>query len=150
MSDSKKIATQVEQLLEWYGDGRNGSSPTAAQWRHLLSRPTDAPPTLINFFKLHDCARYPDGMAEAACSGEEAFQRYAAISMPTLEKVGGKFLLLASFDSDFIGDQEDWDVVAVGSYPTLDAVLALFEDPGYRQAYHHRTAACARQKVMVC
>lgn len=34
-------------------------------------------------------------------------------------------------------------------YPGPDALWALFSDPGYRAAYHHRTAACARQKVML-
>ena len=150
MQDSKNIEQRVARLVEWYGDGADGATPTAEQWRRLLSRQTGAGPTLINFFKLRDRAVYGDGSDDTPCSGEDAFQRYAAVSVPTLEKVGGHFLLRAAFESDFIGESEDWDIVAVGAYPNLDAALALFEDPDYRRAYRHRAAACARQKVVFC
>ena len=87
----------------------------------------------INFFKLNERARYDEESDEVPCSGEEAFQRYATVSVPTLEKVGGHFLLRAAFQSDLIGDAEDWDVVAVGTYPDLEAVLALFEERPLRE-----------------
>ena len=39
---------RIRDLLARYGDGSDGSAPSAAQWRRLLSRPADAPITLIN------------------------------------------------------------------------------------------------------
>lgn len=75
--------------------------------------------------------------------------RYAAVSGPTLEKVGGRFLLSGPFETTLIGDDEDWDLVAIGSYPSREALLALFDDGAYRDAWGHRVAAVERQRVVV-
>jgi len=149
MNTNQITESRVDQLVTWYGDGANGGSPTRSQWQHIVSRPADSPVTLLNFFKLHSLAHYPD-RKEPQGTGESAFENYATVSMPTLEKVGGKFLLVAPYEDMFIGENEDWDLIAIGSYPNSAALLALFEDAGYRAAYPHRTAACARQKVAVC
>ena len=142
---------RIAALVAAYGDGADGSAPTPAQWRRILAEPRAAAPTLINFFKLRERAQYPAGSAHATDpgSGEEAFGRYSAVSMPALAKVGGRFLLVAPFRSALVGDDEDWDLVAIGSYPDCDALLALFEDAAYRDAFAHRSAACERQRVCV-
>jgi uncharacterized protein (DUF1330 family) len=67
-----------------------------------------------------------------------------------MERVGGAFLLVAPFQASFVGQDEDWDLVAVGRYPNLQAFLDLHRDEGYRAAYRHRTAGCERQKVLIC
>ncbi|PKQ06631.1 MAG: DUF1330 domain-containing protein [Alphaproteobacteria bacterium HGW-Alphaproteobacteria-11] len=141
---------QVAALVAAYGDGADGAAPRAAQWQALLARPPAAPVTFVNFFKLRAAAKYPAQSGIQACSGQEAFGRYAAVSAPGLEKVGGRFLLLAPFEAALVGEVEDWDFVAVGAYPDKSAVLALFEDADYRQAWIHRVAACERQKVLLC
>lgn len=148
MKVNPSIERRVKQLCEWYGDGRDGTCPAPAQWRHILERPAATALTLINFFKLRDVAAYPDA-AEAA-SGQQAFSRYAEVSMPTMERVGGRFLLVGPYEGMFLGEPEDWDLIAVGSYPDTEAVMALYADPGYRAAFRHRAAACARQKVVIC
>lgn len=143
-------ADNLKSLIAVYGTGDNAQSPTSDQWQTLAEFPADAPITLINFFKLRAEALYPKGFDAAPCSGQEAFGRYAAVSAPGLEKVGGKFVLLAPFAASLIGEGEDWDFVAVGSYPNVAAVFALFEAPDYQQAFVHRVAACARQKTAIC
>lgn len=148
MNVNPTIDRRVVQLCEWYGDGRDGACPTPAQWRQILERPAAKALTLINFFRLREVAAYQDA-AETA-SGQEAFARYAEVSMPTMERVGGRFLLVGPYEGMFLGEPEDWDLIAVGSYPDSDAFMALYGDPGYRAAFRHRTAACARQKVVVC
>ncbi|WP_421938200.1 DUF1330 domain-containing protein [Pelagibius sp.] len=67
-----------------------------------------------------------------------------------MEKVGGRFLLLAPFESALMGAEEDWDLVVVGTYPDSKALLALHEDADYRSVYPHRSAALERQKVFAC
>lgn len=141
---------RLAQLAAAYGQGGNGHAPTASQWEALASRPAEAPVTLVNFFKLRNEALYPDGVEATACSGQEAFARYAAVSAPGLEKVGGKFLLLAPFEASLIGEAEDWDFVAIGAYPNAAAVFELFELPDYQTAFVHRVAACTRQKTIIC
>jgi len=150
MDDNANLEAALDRLTAGYGDGADGSAPTRAQWRALLQRPQDAPITLINFFKMRAAAVYSESASDPVPSGEQAFQRYAEVSVPTVEKVGGRFLLLAPFEFAFMGAHEDWDLVAIGSYPNATALLALLEDAGYRAAYPHRSAALERQKVLAC
>lgn len=141
---------RIGRLLERYGDGTDGAAPTAEQWRHVFERPADRPITLINFFKMRGRAAYRPETSAAEATGQEAFARYSEVSIPTVEKVGGRFLLVAPLEAMFLGGAEDWDLVAIGSYPDSGALLALFEDPDYQAVSHHRTAACERQKVLIC
>lgn len=115
----------------------------------LLALPPSEPLSLINFFKMREHAKYPRGFAAAPCSGEEAFQRYASVSGGALEQVGGQFLLVSPFKGIFMGQSEDWDLVAIGTYPNTEKVFSLFENSEYQQAFVHRIAACARQTVVV-
>jgi uncharacterized protein (DUF1330 family) len=150
MSDNANLDTSLDRLIGWYGDGAEGNAPTRSQWRALLQRPQDQPVSLINFFKMRAEAVYPTDSPHNAATGEQAFQRYAEVSVPTVEKVGGRFLLLAPFEFGFMGPEEDWDLVAIGSYPNATVLLALLEDADYRAAYPHRSAALERQKVLAC
>ena len=144
--DADTRAQRIERLLDLYGDGSDGSAPTRAQWRALAMRDPDSPVTLINFFKFNVSGEQAD---QTPISGKEAFDRYAAVSMPTLAKVGGTFLTAGPFAGGFIGADEDWDLVVVGSYPSTESVFALFEDRTYSEAYCHRVASCAHQKVLL-
>lgn len=135
------------QLVVWYGDGSTGFVPRPDQWAYVLDRDADQPLTLINFFKFREVADY-DGKT-VRMSGSEAFDQYAAVSVPTMERVGGTFLLVAPFEAALVGKDEDWDLVAIGSYPNQQAFLDLYQDAAYREAFKHRTAACAAQKVLI-
>ncbi|MEM7413112.1 MAG: DUF1330 domain-containing protein [Myxococcota bacterium] len=142
----------ANRFVEAFGDGADGAAPSTAQWERLLARPEDAPVTLVNLFKMRETAHYPaeDGHAEESpASGEAAFARYAQVSMPAMDRVGGRFLAVAPHQGGFLGDEEDWDLVAIGQYPTLHALIALYDDTAYQAAYRHRRAACARQRVFV-
>lgn len=127
-----EVERRIEELGRWYG----ASGPTAAQWRRVVAGNTGAPLTLINFFKLR-----PSGM--------ESMLRYAAVSGPAMARAGGAFLLTGPFESTLIGEEEDWDLVAIGRYPDRASLLALFADDAYRAAWADRTAAVARQRVVI-
>ncbi len=143
---------RLKSLIEWYGDGQDGSCPTAHQWQRILERPADSPVTLVNLFRLREQAEYPPdcNVREEGASGQDAFDSYAAVSMPTMEKAGGRFLFVGPYEGMFLGEEEEWDLIAIGSYPNVESFLALYTDPRYREAFAHRSAACAGQKVMVC
>ncbi|CUH99636.1 DUF1330 domain-containing protein [Leisingera aquaemixtae] len=145
------LIDRIESILANWGAEGSGQ-PGEDAWKALAKCPNNQPVTLVNFFKMRDSALYPKDFAAAQSniSGQEAFQRYAAVSMPSLEKVGGKFLLVAPFGKTFIGTAEEWDLVAIGSYPNPSALLSLFELEAYREAYIHRIAACSDQKVSLC
>ena len=152
MSIKHQISASVQQLCAWYGDGQDGSAPSADQWRQILERPENESITLINFFKYRQIAEYLSNgpQSRESIAGQEAFQLYASVSIPAMERVGGKFLLVGPFEGMFLGEAEDWDLIAIGTYPNLDSFMELYTDPDYRAAFRHRTAACERQKVIVC
>ena len=152
METKRKLEGRIERLVDWYGDGEDGTAPTREQWRRLLEWPQDQPITFVNFFKLRPIAVYEatSKAGQADKTGEQAFQDYAAVSIPTVDSVGGKFLFVGPFDSAYVGDPEDWDLVAVGSFPTVETFMSLAEHPDYVDCYVHRTAACARQRVAMC
>jgi len=149
-STSSAPAARLDALRARYGDGSDGASPTPAQWQQLLADPHAGPITLLNFFELRAQAHYAPGSGpDPAGTGGEAMMRYAAVSAPALEKVGGRFLLTAPFGQSLVGPSQDWDIVAIGAYPNREALLALFEDEAYAAAFTHRKAATRRQSVVV-
>ena len=141
---------QTEQFIQWYGDGTAGACPTSGQWAYALSLPSTRPFKLMNFFKFREIAEYKRSAAPVVeISGADAFDLYAAVSIPTMQRVGGSFVHVGPLSGVFIGEQEQWDLIAIGSYPNVDAFLALYTDPAYRDAFAHRTAACLDQKVLI-
>lgn len=149
MEVKQNVQDKVENLMHWYEAEQTGARPSQAQWQHILSLPKDKPITLINFFKFREEARYQANGNEPV-SGSDAFGRYAAVSIPTMETIGGKFLHVGPSAGSFLGEEEDWDLIAIGSYPDVDALYALYSDEDYREAFHHRSAAVERQKVVAC
>lgn len=145
MSSHQHLADRVDVLRQQYA---KIGGPGSGQWDRVLSIPVDRPVTLVNLFAFRESADY-GAAPEAEVTGREAFDRYAAVSAPTLDRVGGRFIHVGSHQGNLVGDDETWDLVVIGEYPSLDALLALHEDPAYQRAYSHRVAACARQRVLV-
>ncbi|MEO1607372.1 MAG: DUF1330 domain-containing protein [Pseudomonadota bacterium] len=138
----------VQTLLDAYGDGSDGTAPTQDQWRRILERNPENGFGLVNFFKFRETADYGDASTLPKISGNEAFQRYADVSVPTMQKAGGEFLAVAPFAGSLLGPEQDWDLIAIGKYPDLAAFTALYTDAAYIEAFKHRAAAVARQTVM--
>lgn len=138
-------------LNDWYSQYPPEHAPNSEQWQNVLSRSPEAPLVLINFFKFRERAHYPPGheAEKEGLAGSEAFQRYASISIPSMQSAGGEFLLVGSCDPMFIGTEENWDLIAIGRYPNVDAFISLYSNEEYREAFAHRVAACAEQKVLL-
>jgi uncharacterized protein (DUF1330 family) len=106
----------------------------------------DAPVSVVNFFALHEVARYANG---ETCTGLEAMMRYGAISGDRLAAAGGHFVTQALPTGVLWGDDREWDLLVVARYPDVDAFWTLLRDPAYQDAFEHRRAAVARQRVTV-
>ncbi len=144
MNVNEKLAS----LIDHYGDGSDGTAPLPAQWRCVLERDADTPFALVNFFKFRTQADY-GVKVDAEISGAEAFQKYADVSVPSMAEAGGEFLAVAPFSGSFLGEDQDWDLIAIGKYPNLGAFLKLYENPDYIRAFRHRMAAVEQQSVVV-
>ncbi|WP_018689966.1 DUF1330 domain-containing protein [Ahrensia kielensis] len=138
----------LDTFVAHYGEGSSGNAPSRVQWQRILDRDSNKPFALINFFKFNETAKYSDDK-EPSVSGDVAFQRYADVSIPSMQNAGGEFLLVAPFAGSFLGDDQDWDLVAIGKYPNQQAFLNLYGNKDYMQAFVHRSAAVARQSVLV-
>lgn len=107
------------------------------------------PFTLVNLFRLRDRAADEAG-GEEGRSGLEALMQYASVSGPCLEAAGGRFLTQGIAAGLLWGeDNETWDLVVVAEYPDGDALRTLLDDPEYRDAFAHRRAAVAAQRVVL-
>ena len=143
------VNTTVEHFLELYGDGESGNTPTRDQWKRVISREPNASFVLVNFFKLRAEAKYQESSNQSFASGEDAFARYAAVSVPAMTEAGGEFVSVAPFAGSFLGEDEDWDLIAIGKYPNLESFLSLYRNPKYIEAFEHRIAAVLKQAVLV-
>lgn len=143
--------TAIPDLIKAYDHFAKGAGPTKSQWQVLNDLPEDQPITLVNFFRFHARAKYPSSAPKdlRGITGQEAFGHYAAVSVPTLEKVGGRFIFMGTAARAFMGPDEQWDMVVVASYPNAGALSALHSDPAYIEAYSHRVAACEKQRVSI-
>lgn len=142
------VNQNVASLIAKYGDGSDGMAPTAMQWKRILERDPNAPFALINFFKFREQAVY---LTEETTkiTGNEAFERYAEVSIPSMQSAGGEFVSVSPYAGSFLGVSEDWDLIAIGKYPNLESFLALYQNEAYVEAFAHRKAAVHNQSVLV-
>ena len=130
--------------------GLGGVNPTEAQLRAVLSAP-DGPVQMINLLKFRTRAEYPtdyDGDETTDVSGEEAYGRYGANTMPHVAQRGGRLVLLSQADESVIGTLGDWDQVAIVEYPNRAAFIDMGKDPDYLVGTVHRTAALERTAII--
>jgi uncharacterized protein (DUF1330 family) len=84
-------------------------------------------------------------------SGREAYERYAAVAIAVLTRVGGKVLWLAESKMTVVGDDSDrYDEVVAVWYPSLAAFVALATDAGILAARPHRNAGLERATLIAC
>ena len=130
--------------------GSGGVNPTEAQITAVLCGP-DGPVQMINLLKFKDRAEYPAGYhgpEDTDVSGEEAYGRYGANTMPHVVKRGGRLVLLSSPNESVIGDPGDWDQMAIVEYPSRAAFLDMGTDPAYLAGTVHRTAGLERTTIL--
>ena len=45
-----------------------------------------------------------------------------------MAEAGGEFLFVGPYQGGFLGSEEDWDLVAIGRYPNMQSLIALYAD----------------------
>jgi uncharacterized protein (DUF1330 family) len=144
--------SDVDAMIATFGmhGGLGGINPDAEQVRALMSGP-DGPVQMVNLLKFRVRADYPadyDGGEDVDVSGEEAYGRYAANTLPHVAKRDGRLVLLGRADEEVIGALGDWDQIAIVEYPSRAAFLDMGQDPDYLAGTVHRTAGLERTAIL--
>lgn len=85
-------------------------------------------------------------------SGRDAYGRYGDTVKKMIEDRGGTLLWQGRPDHVFIGDVDanEWDAVALVSYPSRQSFIEMVSTPEYEQAHEHREAGLADTVVIAC
>lgn len=119
--------------------------PTPEVAMEFFSSTDEGPFVMVNLLKFRDRAKYPDG-SDAHLSGREAYQRYGVAVQQCLAKVGAIGIYAGEVTGLLLGEiEENWDMIALAEYPSLDAMREMVSSPEYAAAAVHRTAGLAGQ-----
>jgi uncharacterized protein (DUF1330 family) len=132
----------------------NPDSDQLAEIGELAGAAGDGPVIMLNLNRYRARAAYdaePRDRVDPDVTGREAYERYAVVALPTLERVGGRVLWHAASPGTVIGDGSDrYDEIIAVFYPSLQAFLALALDPAILAAISHRSAGLERAALIRC
>ncbi len=112
--------------------------------------PKDQPVVMINLLRYREQADYGTRADVTPCSGREAYyERYAAVSFPLVQQLGGKVFWLGKVQATVIGPPDErWDDALLVEYPSFDALQTLFANPEYQANVFHRSAALEDSRLI--
>lgn len=123
----------------------NQTIPSPEQMTEFLGSGEDGPFVMVNLLKFKERAEYADGR-EADLTGAEAYAIYGAAVGKCIADVGGTPGFAGEVTGLLLGEVEDnWDMVALVEYPSLDAFRSMMMSPEYQKIAVHRSAGLAGQ-----
>ncbi|QJB69514.1 DUF1330 domain-containing protein [Parasphingorhabdus halotolerans] len=123
----------------------NQVNPSPEAMTEFFGAEEEGPFVMVNLLKFKDKAEYADG-SDADLSGAEAYARYGAAVGKCIADVGGKPGFAGPVTGLMLGEvEENWDMVALVEYPSLEAMKKMVSSPEYQKITIHRTAGLAGQ-----
>lgn len=123
----------------------NQVNPSPERMQEFFGGEEDGAFVMVNLLKFKDKAEYPDGR-ETDLSGAEAYALYGAAVVERLRAVGAKPRYSGPVTGLMLGEvEENWDMIALAEYPSLDAMKTMILSPEYQAISVHRTAGLAGQ-----
>ena len=123
----------------------NQTIPSPERTQDFFGSGEDGPFVMVNLLKFKERAEYADGR-EADLSGAEAYAIYGAAVGQCIADVGGTPGFAGEVTGLLLGEVEDnWDMVALVEYPSLDAFRSMMMSPEYQKIAVHRSAGLAGQ-----
>jgi len=107
----------------------------------------DGPIWMVNLMRYRDRAVYADGR-ETDLTGRQADDAYAPFR--PFRTVGAELVFLSDVEAQLVGDDQEWDRVAVVRYPTRRSFLEMQELPEYVELHEHKEAGMASTFVICC
>lgn len=121
-------------------------TPNPDQFREYLDSDLDGEVVMVNLLKFKTAAGSGDG------SGSDAYRRYGDAVVAMIEKQGAKVMWMGRARHVFIGDpvSDQWDAVALVSYPSRQTFVEMVSTPAYGEAHAHREDGLERTVVIAC
>lgn len=127
-------------------------TPTREAGRDFIMRNIQGNVVMLNLLRFRDCADYsetPELAPAEPISGEAAYQRYIAHTLPYLEQSGGEILFMGKGGSFLIGPPDErWDAVLLIKQHSVDRFLAFESNENYMKGIGHRTAALEDSRLL--
>ena len=124
---------------------KNKVNPNETQMKEFMEGDADSPIHMVNLLKFKEKAEYEDGR-ETNLSGAEAYAIYGQEVQGHVKKVGGSGVFTGQVSRLMLGEVDElWDMIAVVTYPSRKAMLAMITDPDYQESAKHRQAGLAGQ-----
>jgi uncharacterized protein (DUF1330 family) len=97
-----------------------------------------------------DDAEHVSGAAKSGGAG--AYREYSDQVVKMVESRGGKVIWTGRPENVLIGDSEadEWDLVAMVSYPSRAAFIDMVTSPKYEEAHEHRERGLDRTVLLAC
>jgi uncharacterized protein (DUF1330 family) len=112
---------------------------------------------LLHFARPDHAAPPPDAGADTdtdteSSSGAGAYREYSDQVVKMVESRGGKVIWTGRPENVLIGDSvaDDWDLVALVSYPSRAAFIDMVTSPKYEEAHTHRERGLDRTVLLAC
>lgn len=119
--------------------------PSAEQMTEFFGSGDDGPFVMINLLKFKSKAQYADGR-ETDLSGAQAYAIYGAAVQKCIADVGATAGFSGAVTGLLLGEvEENWDMVALVEYPSLEAFRSMMMSPEYQKIAVHRSAGLAGQ-----
>ncbi|PXV61295.1 hypothetical protein SAMN04487785_104360 [Dyella jiangningensis] len=107
---------------------------------------------MLNLLRFRDIADYtatPDLAPPAPITGEAAFRRYIAHTLPFLRESGGDIQFLGSGGPFLIGPADErWDMAMLIRQHSVEAFLGFAQHEAYLAGLGHRTAAIEDSRLL--
>ncbi|MCP4612735.1 MAG: hypothetical protein GY845_28910 [Planctomycetes bacterium] len=143
--DSNNMALLMNSL------GSDGSSPSYGklnqeQAMRMVTAPTEGPFYMVNLVRFRNEAEYPDGR-ETDLTGREANALYSPIEF--LDAIGARIVFVGEVDGTTVGEENEWNEVAIVEYPCPLALFAMSAHPEFQARSVHKNASLEVSTVMV-
>ena len=124
---------------------KNQVTPDMQVAMDFFSQEEDGPFVMLNLLKFKEKANYEEG-SDSGSSGLDAYQRYGQVAAQCIQKVGGRMIFTGAVTGLLLGEiEENWDMVALVEYPSLEAFRRMTSLPEFVEASKHRSSGLAGQ-----
>jgi uncharacterized protein (DUF1330 family) len=129
-------------------------TPTREQFTEFAHGRSEGEVVMINLlhFAKPDAKPDADASATKTTTGASAYRDYSDQVVKMVESRGGKVIWTGRPENVLIGDSEadDWDLVALVSYPSRAAFIDMVTSPKYEEAHTHRERGLDRTVLLAC